>query len=138
MKAYDREKIRVRLPGVIVGGRYGDTAIDVDEIVAAVAARIAAENAKWKRPGRNPGSESLQPLRCVHPALNHVVPEGRDCRVTPVSGSPVGRSSRGMPYHAIGVYRAARHGADQLGRLRPPLCLTRRGLFIWRPRRVLW
>jgi hypothetical protein len=31
---------------MIVDGRYGDTAIDIDAVVAKVLARIAAENAK--------------------------------------------------------------------------------------------
>jgi hypothetical protein len=31
---------------MIVGGRYRDTAIDIDGVVAEVMARIAAENAK--------------------------------------------------------------------------------------------
>jgi hypothetical protein len=31
---------------MIVGGRYRDTAIDIDAVVAEVIARIAAENAK--------------------------------------------------------------------------------------------
>jgi hypothetical protein len=31
---------------MIVGGRYRDTAIDIDAVVAEVMARIAAENAK--------------------------------------------------------------------------------------------
>jgi hypothetical protein len=40
IKAYDGEKVRVRLPGMIVDGRYRDTAIDIDEVVAGVMARI--------------------------------------------------------------------------------------------------
>jgi hypothetical protein len=31
---------------MIVGGRYRDTAVDIDAVVAEVTARIAAENAK--------------------------------------------------------------------------------------------
>jgi hypothetical protein len=31
---------------MIVGGRYRDTAIDIDAVVAEVIARLAAENAK--------------------------------------------------------------------------------------------
>jgi hypothetical protein len=46
IRAYGGEKVRVRLPGMIVGGRYRDAATDIDAVVAQVAARIAAGSAK--------------------------------------------------------------------------------------------
>jgi hypothetical protein len=65
---------------MIVGGRYRDTAIDIDAVVAEVMARIAAENAKLKS-----GAVIMGRCPCNR----------RGC----VNGSLGGGSSRGTAYH---------------------------------------